>query len=319
MNPRKNAMNWGEDENDAEDELLTRERAAEHVLHAIADGAEDLLTHGVTDLLGLDCRLTVSASRPASWDFCGHEFAFSGAAAAIGVAAIMTAPLEAPTLLVGSAVFGASHALSAIMEGPWEVRRRIAAQRFKQAFGFHRELLKWSIIPAATRFWFLAEGDTVLELVLKAKRGVLGMGDNAETTTRLLRRVLSLWPGAPNVQMRRLACAIVKAQTDMGLPADSPTLAPALQVLSDLKQQMRVGSSDAAVDSGSLLSWAHGTPAAISDRQQCTVCLERPRTHALTPCGHRCLCERCANLAALEYACPICRARATGLLRIYDP
>ena len=309
-------MNRGEDE----DALLTRERAAEHVLHAIADGAEDLLTQGVTDLLGLECRLTVSASRPASWDFCGHEFAFSGAAAAIGVAAIMTAPLEAPTLLVGSAVFGASHALSAIMEGPWEVRRRIAAHEFKQAFGFHRELLKWSIIPAPTRFWFLAEGDTVLELVLKAKRGVLGMGDNAETTRRLLRRVLSLWPSG--LQMRRLACAIVKAQTDMGLPADSSTLAPALQLLSDLKQQMRVGSSDAAdvsVDSGSLLSWAHGTPAAISDRQQCTVCLERPRTHALTPCGHRCLCERCANLAALEYACPICRAKATGLLRIYDP
>ena len=56
-----------------------------------------------------------------------------------------------------------------------------------------------------------------------------------------------------------------------------------------------------------------------SIERNCTVCMARKRTHAITPCGHRCLCARCADLTALDYTCPICRSTAQGLLRVYDP
>ena len=82
--------------------LLTRERAAEHVLHAIANGRCDLLTPGVLNLLG-PAKVEESAEAVASWEFAGHCFLQSGACAVLGAAAVVMAPLEIPTLLFGGA------------------------------------------------------------------------------------------------------------------------------------------------------------------------------------------------------------------------
>ena len=49
------------------------------------------------------------------------------------------------------------------------------------------------------------------------------------------------------------------------------------------------------------------------DEALCVVCLDAERTHAFLPCGHRCVCEGCLGLSH----CPICRAVATGTLRVY--
>ena len=55
--------------------------------------------------------------------------------------------------------------------------------------------------------------------------------------------------------------------------------------------------------------------AASDDDQVCVVCLDKPRTHAFLPCGHRCACEVChllvlrgARTAASGPSCPICRS-----------
>jgi len=48
----------------------------------------------------------------------------------------------------------------------------------------------------------------------------------------------------------------------------------------------------------------------------CVVCWDQPRSVAIVPCGHLCLCAQCA--AALNN-CPICRAAATQLLTIRHP
>lgn len=47
---------------------------------------------------------------------------------------------------------------------------------------------------------------------------------------------------------------------------------------------------------------------------ECIICCERPRTHALIPCGHTVLCEACAHRLADHYVeldqafrCPICK------------
>ena len=45
-----------------------------------------------------------------------------------------------------------------------------------------------------------------------------------------------------------------------------------------------------------------------------TVCMERARTHCLLPCGHRCICEACADVIDM---CPICREDTTGHLRVF--
>ena len=55
------------------------------------------------------------------------------------------------------------------------------------------------------------------------------------------------------------------------------------------------------------------------DEQFCVICLERERTHALVPCGHRCLCAQCCERLVTEASakCPLCTTPLMQGLRIY--
>ena len=53
------------------------------------------------------------------------------------------------------------------------------------------------------------------------------------------------------------------------------------------------------------------------DESLCVVCMEGPRSHLLVPCGHLCLCQRCASHRAWE-ACPLCREVAQQVIRLYS-
>ena len=50
----------------------------------------------------------------------------------------------------------------------------------------------------------------------------------------------------------------------------------------------------------------------------CVICLERPMIIALRPCGHICLCQRCARKLQPSN-CPVCDSVITGTLKIYFP
>jgi hypothetical protein len=50
------------------------------------------------------------------------------------------------------------------------------------------------------------------------------------------------------------------------------------------------------------------------DESCCVVCMDAEPTHAMIPCGHRCVCGRCAR--RLD-SCPLCRKRCTSSLRIF--
>ena len=53
------------------------------------------------------------------------------------------------------------------------------------------------------------------------------------------------------------------------------------------------------------------------------MCLRLPKTHACIPCGHKCVCDKCAviimnNQDNTNKKCPICRANVNCIIRIYD-
>ena len=48
---------------------------------------------------------------------------------------------------------------------------------------------------------------------------------------------------------------------------------------------------------------------------ECVVCMDAPRTHLVAPCGHKCLCEACAN-GLMD--CPICRNPALCIVRVFE-
>lgn len=58
----------------------------------------------------------------------------------------------------------------------------------------------------------------------------------------------------------------------------------------------------------------------IEPGKECSVCLTAPRDHAFVPCGHRCVCGGCGHLIMSRpcAACPMCRERIQGCLRIWD-
>ena len=45
-----------------------------------------------------------------------------------------------------------------------------------------------------------------------------------------------------------------------------------------------------------------------SHARECVVCFDRDVSHIFVPCGHQCVCERCAaTVMATSCECPICR------------
>lgn len=56
----------------------------------------------------------------------------------------------------------------------------------------------------------------------------------------------------------------------------------------------------------------------------CVICLDRPRTHVLIPCGHAVLCEECANTLAdscsdrgEDLRCPICKSICDHVQKLF--
>ena len=52
----------------------------------------------------------------------------------------------------------------------------------------------------------------------------------------------------------------------------------------------------------------------------CTICLSSAKTHAVVPCLHKCLCEKCAKRVAREglTTCPICRGKVEKIGRVWE-
>lgn len=52
------------------------------------------------------------------------------------------------------------------------------------------------------------------------------------------------------------------------------------------------------------------------DESACCICLDCPKSHAFVPCGHLSICDECAAKSSLN--CPICRKRATAIMKVYQ-
>ena len=57
-----------------------------------------------------------------------------------------------------------------------------------------------------------------------------------------------------------------------------------------------------------------------SQASTCVICLDSRSTHACIPCGHRCICELCADTEMMtqQKCCPVCRRDVAMVMRIFD-
>ena len=49
----------------------------------------------------------------------------------------------------------------------------------------------------------------------------------------------------------------------------------------------------------------------------CSICLDKPLTHAVMPCGHKCMCGDCADKLTSK-VCPICKDEYITIGQIYE-
>ena len=206
-----------------DEELLPRDRAACHALHAIAEASEHLITAGITARIGWDTVLVRPAGALPLWDLGGHRFATSNAVGVVSIAGVVAVPLAVPSNALLGAGFALTQGVSLLWGSKGEVARALAQEDFLRKYGLRREELKWSLVPVSILYWDLAAGDGLLELCLKAKRGALGVGDLGDTRDtvvqlklrKLLCRLLDCMPGSPSAKAKRLDQAIRKAAADM--------------------------------------------------------------------------------------------------------
>ena len=82
-------------------------------------------------------------------------------------------------------------------------------------------------------------------------------------------------------------------------------------------------NSPITVQSGKQKTGLHGND------DLCVICNDSPRTHAITPCGHRCLCGTCAVTLKQQQPrsrkkkkpvekCPLCRQGINQIIRIFE-
>lgn len=144
-------------------------RAAHHILCAIKEGRDDLLTEGVFRRCPIDTVLTgMSATH---WDFGGHGFLGAKSAVGLGVASALGTHAIVAVGAYLVAVQGASAIKNAALGGANTAKQRVLSKddAFERACGFPREqLLGTSVVPLATSFWDLTEGDTVRRASLTA-------------------------------------------------------------------------------------------------------------------------------------------------------
>jgi hypothetical protein len=85
-------------------------------------------------------------------------------------------------------------------------------------------------------------------------------------------------------------------------------------------EQSRVGGEHGHMHGNKQYQSAEVAPqhcAETMDENLCVICEEKPATHAVVPCGHKCLCGDHAEAVCLKGECPMCRTPVQTCIRIY--
>ena len=64
---------------------------------------------------------------------------------------------------------------------------------------------------------------------------------------------------------------------------------------------------------------AASSPHSDVEETQCVVCFDAPKDHAIVPCGHQCVCARCAEQLTKTRTptCPVCREPIIQTMKVF--
>ena len=119
------------------------------------------------------------------------------------------------------------------------------------------------------------------------------------------------------------AAAVVKAAAEVAAAAERARVVAAAEEVEAVKRQkleeeltalaLRTQQVQAELGSGS------GTPHPDAEETQCVVCFDAPKDHEIVPCGHICVCARCAEQLTKTRTptCPVCRERIIQTMKVF--
>ena len=67
------------------------------------------------------------------------------------------------------------------------------------------------------------------------------------------------------------------------------------------------------------LGSSSGTSHSDAEQTMCVVCFDAPKDHAIVPCGHICVCARCAEQLTKTRTptCPVCRGTIRETMKVF--
>jgi hypothetical protein len=158
-----------------------------------------------------------------------------------------------------------------------------------------------------------------LGAVVKATVEAEKHGDRSERLAALVAEAREMIEQAKTKQAERARAAAEEAVAAATVEAaerlqdEEEMAAITLRMQSDAlrlwQMQARVGSSVVPPS----------VPHPDDEETQCVVCFDAPKDHAIVPCGHQCVCARCAEQLTKTRTptCPVCREPIRETMKVF--
>ena len=116
---------------------------------------------------------------------------------------------------------------------------------------------------------------------------------------------------AARAQLEEEMAALALTMEEETLRLQAATSAAAANALRMQQMQAQLGCS--------VVPPAAPAPHPDAEEMQCVVCFDAPKDHIIVPCGHQCVCARCAEQLTKTRTplCPVCREPIQQTMKVF--
>ena len=183
----------------------------------------------------------------------------------------------------------------------------------------------WEALRRAVELMEETAGAKSVDAVEEAMHAAEKHGDRSEPLAALVavaRDLLEQYRAA-EAERARVAAEAAAAKAAVEAVAEAAEAAKRQKMEQDLAALTLRMQNDAllAQQMQAQLGVPPAAPAPQSDAEetQCVVCFDAPKDHAIVPCGHQCVCARCAKQLTKTRTpmCPVCRGPIRETMKVF--
>jgi hypothetical protein len=145
-------------------------------------------------------------------------------------------------------------------------------------------------------------------------------GDRSEPLTALVAEAKGMIEQARAEQAERARAAAEAAVAAAAVAAERLQAEEEVAALTLMMQSTAMRLQDAQQRLGkSIVPPAAPAPHPDAEETMCVVCMDAAKDHIIVPCGHQCVCARCAEQLTKTRSpmCPVCREPIIQTMRVF--